>query len=86
MRNATMKSLNGKLLLTAVGIALLATPAYAHKPLHHKQQTAAVHRTHNQKYVQSYADRSRSLFMAVDQPAPSGYGYNQDNYYYPGDY
>jgi hypothetical protein len=86
MRNDTMKSLNGKLLLTAVGIALLATPAYAHKPVHHKQHTAAVHRSHHAQYVQSYASPSRSLFNEVGQPAPTSYGYAQDNYYYPGDY
>ena len=77
-----MKSLNGKLLLSAVGIALLATPASAHKPLHYKQH-AAVHRSHHQQYVQRYADPPRSLFLAVGQPAPSGYS---DNFYYPGDY
>lgn len=32
-----MKSLNTKLLLSALGIALLATPAFAQRPYHHVQ-------------------------------------------------
>jgi hypothetical protein len=79
-----MKSLNSKLLLTAVGIALLATPAYAHKPVHHKQHTATVHQSHRAQYVQSFASPSRSLFNEVGQPVSSAYG--SDGYYYPGDY
>jgi hypothetical protein len=32
---STMKSLKTKLVLSALGIALLATPAFAQRPLHH---------------------------------------------------
>jgi hypothetical protein len=80
-----MKSLNGKLLLSAVGIALLATPAYAHKPIHHKQHVAVHHhRSMYLQYVQRPAAPPRSLFMATYAPAPSGY--DLDHYFYPGDY
>jgi hypothetical protein len=34
--NGTMKSLNTKLALSALGVALLATPAFAQKPHHHR--------------------------------------------------
>jgi hypothetical protein len=77
-----MKSLNGKLLLSAVGIALIATPAFAHKPAH--KQHVAVHRSHHQQYVQKFAEPQRSLFLSTYAPAPSAYG--SDGYYYPGDY
>jgi hypothetical protein len=80
-----MKSLNGKLLLTAVGIALLATPAYAHKPLHHKQHVAVHHhRSLYAQYTQRAVAPPRSLFMSTYAPAPSGY--DLDHFYYPGDY
>jgi hypothetical protein len=81
--DATMTLFNRKLFLSAVGIALLATPAYAHKPLHHKQHVAA-HASQHRQYVQRYADPPRYFLMATDSPAPSSYG--SDNYYYPGDY
>jgi hypothetical protein len=84
-----MKSLNGKLLLSAVGIALLATPAYAHNPIHHKQHIAvhkSLHRQYVQRYVDPprYANPPRYFLMAADPPAPRGY--DLQNYFYPGDY
>jgi hypothetical protein len=94
-----MKSLNGKLLLSAVGIALLATPAYAHKPLHHKHHIA-LHKSLPRQYVQKHAappryflmaapvqrraDPPRYFLMATNPPAPVGY--DLEHYYYPGDY
>jgi hypothetical protein len=38
MENATMKSLNMKLALAAVGIAMLSSPAFAQRPHHPSQQ------------------------------------------------
>ena len=83
-----MKSLNGKLLLSAVGIALLATPAYAHKPVHHKQHTAVHRSAQRQQYAapRQFANPPRYFLMVGDPAAPSGYSYNTDNFYYPGDY
>jgi len=78
-----MNLLNSKLFLSALGIALLATPAYAHKPLHHKQHVA-VQGSHHRQYVQRYADPPRYFLMATDSQASGSY--DLDRYYYPGDY
>jgi len=39
VKDWTMKSLNSKLVLSALGIALLATPAFAQKPTYRQQAT-----------------------------------------------
>jgi hypothetical protein len=77
-----MKSLNSKLFLSALGIALLATPAYAHKPLHHKHHVA-LHKSLPPQYVQKHAAPPRYFLMA-NPPAPVGY--DLEHYFYPGDY
>lgn len=49
-----MKSLKTKLMLSAVGIALLATPALAQKPHHQTPRQQEIQSQYNNSYIGTY--------------------------------
>jgi hypothetical protein len=57
MENPTMKSLKMRLMLSAVGVALLATPALAQKPHHQTARQQEIQSQYNNRpdsYVGTY--------------------------------
>jgi hypothetical protein len=71
-----MKSLNTKLVLSALGIALLATPAFAQKPTHQTkgQQSAATTTTESNYAVGTYPNFS--IRSGSEESEQSGVDWN----------